>query len=124
MPHTLRERLVGLYAELVAHTKPECSGKCERPYSCCEEKYCAFAIAFAERNWNVALETTTHAVLPLMGEKGCTAAPHLRPMCSAHTCEVCAYGAKRNDPAWTERYHRLIDDIAAIESLVLQPGSY
>ena len=116
----LRRKLVALYAQLAAHTEPECSGRCERPRSCCEEKYCAFAIEFAWTHWRVELPATWHPALPLMGDDGCTAAPHLRPICSAHTCEVCTHGAKRGDPAWTARYYEITYAIAEIEAVVFE----
>lgn len=112
----LRARLVALYAELAALTEPECSGQCERPRTCCEERYCLIAIEFARQNWDVELQPTWHPVLPLMGDDGCTAAPHLRPVCSAHTCEVCTYGRKRGDEVWTRRYDELMRTIADVEA--------
>ena len=120
MPEELRQRLIALYAELAAHTEPECAGKggCARPFSCCEERYCAFAIEFARETWDVELPPTWHRALPLMGPNGCTAAPHLRPMCAAHTCEVSEHGCKRGDPTWTARYYALRDAIAEIEARV------
>ena len=42
-----RKRLIELYADLAAHTEGECSQRCERPRSCCEERYCLMAIDFA-----------------------------------------------------------------------------
>lgn len=116
----LRARLVTLYAALSAHTEPECSGKCERPFSCCAEKYCGFAMVFAKEQWNVKLVPTSNALLPFMGSRGCTVAPHLRPMCTAHTCEVCAHGGKRGDEAWTSRYYELMDAISELEAVVLR----
>lgn len=110
-----RARLVALYAELAALTEPECLMHCERPMTCCEERYCSIAIDFAAEHWDVDLQPTWHAALPLMGTAGCVADPHLRPMCTAHTCDVCQYGAKRGDPAWTERYFALKAVIADLE---------
>lgn len=113
-----RRQLVALYAELAAHTAPECEGSCERPQTCCAPRYCALAIDFAHKYWHVDLPATWHRTLPLMGTAGCTAAPHLRPICSAHTCEVCQYGRKRGDPAWTARYQQLCSSIADVEVAV------
>jgi hypothetical protein len=119
MPEELRRRLVDLYVDLAAHTESECSGRCRRPFSCCAEQYCAFAIEFARDDWGVELQPTWHKALPLMGPDGCTAAPHLRPMCTAHTCEICEHGSKPGDAAWTRRYYELVDAIAEIEAQVL-----
>jgi len=113
----LRRRLVALYAELAAHTESECAA-CARPFSCCEARYCAFAIEFARDQWDVALPPTWHATLPLMGPDGCTAAPHLRPICTAHTCETNEHGCKRGDEAWTARYDALRARIGEIEAVL------
>ena len=111
-----RRRLIALYAELAALTEPECSHSCEPPLSCCAESYCLDAIEFARQSWNVELQQTSHPVLPLMGAHGCTVAPHLRPMCAAHTCDITRFGGKRGDPLWTERYFKLQDAIADLEN--------
>lgn len=111
-----RSRLIRLYAELSTLTEQECSGNCERPRTCCEEKYCLFAMDFAKANWQIDLAPTWHPALPLMGDDGCTVAPHLRPICTAHTCEICAHGVKRGDEAWTARYYEIVDAIRTIEA--------
>jgi len=116
----LRGRLIDLYAQLAALTRIECAGNCARPQTCCDEKYCAMAIDFAKSHWRIELEPTWHAALPLMGEAGCTAAPHLRPICSAHTCEICAHGFKRGDAAWTDGYYALLNAIAEIEAITFE----
>lgn len=114
----LRARLVALYAEVAALTEIECSGACERPRTCCEERYCLIAVDFAQSHWQIALQPTWHPALPLMGDDGCTAAPHLRPICSAHTCEMCTHGEKRGDPSWTARYNDIMHAIGEIELAV------
>jgi len=112
----LRRRLIKLYAELAAVTTPECASACARPHSCCAPIYCQFAIEFAQANWGVALVPTGHGRLPLMGPAGCIAEPHLRPMCTAHTCAVSQFGGKPDDSTWTERYFALQEAIAEIET--------
>ena len=118
----MRQRLQRLYAELSAVTAPECAGACERPRSCCAAAYCDFAMEFAQANWSVVLAPTGHGRLPLMGPAGCTAAPHLRPMCTAHTCAVSQFGGKPGDHAWTERYFALQEMIAEIETALFGNG--
>lgn len=113
---SLRRRLIGLYAELAAHTEPECAAHCAKPRTCCEAQYCALAIDHAKSHWHVDLVPTWHAALPLMGDDGCTAAAHLRPICTAHTCAVCEHGTKPGDPAWTARYQTLTRTIETIEA--------
>ncbi len=119
MPDELRQRLIALYAELAAHTEPECAANCPKPLSCCAERYCLIAIDHAAERWGVRLEPSWHPALPMMGPTGCLVEPHLRPICTAHTCDVCEHGEKRGDPAWTDRYYALLDEIAALEAVVL-----
>jgi hypothetical protein len=116
MKHASRERLVALYEELSVLTARECDAACVRPRSCCEARYCALAIDHARTHWRIELTETWHPALPLMGDDGCTAAPHLRPICTAHTCAVCAHGEKPGDAAWTARYRALTEEIDDIES--------
>jgi hypothetical protein len=118
----LRYRLRGLYAELAEATAAECAGACERPHSCCAATYCHFAMEFAERNWGVVLSPTGHGRLPLMGATGCIALPHLRPLCTAHTCAVSQFGGKPGDDDWTERYFALQEAIAEIETALFGSG--
>ena len=111
-----RERLVALYAELSVHTARECDSACARPRSCCEARYCALAIDHAKTHWQTELTETWHAALPLMGDAGCTVEPHLRPICTAHTCAVCVHGEKPGDEIWTARYRALTREIGEIEA--------
>ncbi|UEM03298.1 hypothetical protein JL101_025575 [Skermanella rosea] len=116
MPDDPRQRLIALYAELAAHTEPECAGsRCAKPLSCCAPMYCDLTRDFALEYWGERLEPTWHPVLPFMGPRGCTVAPHLRPICTAHTCEVNEHGCKRGDEAWNARYFDLTEEIGLIE---------
>src|SRR5688500_11527219 len=99
-----RQELVALYAALAAHTEPECASRCPRPPSCCEPGYCAIAVAFARDLWGVEPRPPWNATLPRGGPAGCIGAPHLRPVCAAHTCEGGEPGRKRGDDAGTRRY--------------------
>lgn len=116
MSFPLRDRLIALYAELGRLTESECAGHCDRPRTCCEARYCAIAIDHAQTHWQTELAETWHPALPLMGDDGCTAAPHLRPICTAHTCAVCAHGEKPGDPVWNAQYKKLTGEIATIET--------
>lgn len=110
-----RQQLIDLYAKMAAHTLPECRA-CFNPYSCCDPLYCDIAIQVAKKFWNVELAKTDHPKLPLMGPTGCTAAPHLRPMCATHTCTMNSIGSKPNDLPWTKEYYRLHQQIQLIEN--------
>ena len=70
---------------LADETRKRCA-TCAIPYSCCEAGYCRDAIAYAKKEWGVTLKETGHPTLPLMGPKGCVAAPHLRPQCTIWVC--------------------------------------
>ena len=52
----------------------------------------------------VTLVPTGHPTLPFMGPNGCTVEPHLRPLCTMHTCAINAFGFKPDDPEWTVKY--------------------
>jgi hypothetical protein len=110
-----RQQLIVAYERMYQHTHPECARACRRPFSCCSPEYCEWAIESAQKEWGVALTRTEHPKLPLMGPSGCIAAPHLRPMCTLHTCEIYAFGTKRGDPQWTATYFELRHEIDQLE---------
>jgi len=110
--------LIVLYQQMADLTSPECASVCRAPHSCCSPEYCVIAMEYAREEWGVDLSgsITNHARLPFMGSNGCVVAPHLRPLCTLHTCEVNGLGFKKNDPdgSWNERYSRIreaIDDL-------------
>jgi hypothetical protein len=113
-PPRTEGQLVAAYQEMYEHTRPEC-GKCKVPFNCCSAAACDGTMAHALDQWDVTLPATGHPKLPLMGEQGCTAAPHLRPLCTVHQCDISASGNKANDPAWTERYYELRERINDLE---------
>jgi len=108
------EHLVKLYRSLYDLTNPEC-GKCRLPHSCCSGEYCEATIEYAKESWNTILERTDHPKLPLMGPNGCIAAPHLRPSCTMHTCQVNGFGFKPDDPKWTNKYFSIREEIEGLE---------
>lgn len=62
----------------------------------------------AREEWDTdisSLRTTNR--IPFLGEHGCKVAPHFRPLCTMHTCDISGFGVKRNDPCWTKVYFRL-----------------
>lgn len=109
-----KKKLIVLYQEIADHTEPECRLTCFRPHSCCSLEYCIFTIEYAKEEWGVELPATDHPKLPLMGEKGCTAAPHLRPACALHTCEIASMGWKDGDPEWTDKYFKIRNEIDTV----------
>lgn len=113
-------KLIKLYQELADLTLPECRLVCKKPYSCCSSEYCEFSMHLAKQR-GVTLEPTGHARLPLMGPTGCIAPPHLRPMCTAHTCEMAGLGYKKGDTEgkWSIRYFDLRSLIGQAEMALI-----
>ncbi len=102
-----------LYSEIAALTEPECSGGCggreQRPYHCCERKYCEVAREFAWTRYGLELQETGHPELPFMGESGCVVDAYLRPICALHVCGI-AYGGGL-DEARSKEYYTLRNEI-------------
>lgn len=113
----MSEQLITLYARMSDITSPECASTCKLPHSCCSGEYCEMTIEDARDKWSTTLVRTDHPTLPLMGPTGCVAAPHLRPLCTFHTCEVNSWGSKSNDPEgkWTTEYFEVRTQIEALE---------
>lgn len=103
------------YRQLSILTAPICAAKCKSPHSCCSPEYCGIAIEYAKERWGVDLQITDHPTLPLMGPHGCIAEPHLRPLCTAHTCEIYSRGYVQDDPQWTNQYFALRDRVSELE---------
>lgn len=73
------------------------------------------ARGYAEKEWGVRLTPTDHPTIPFLGPGGCVVPPHLRPLCTLHTCEISSIGVKRGDPVWTEKYFDLRNEINDLE---------
>lgn len=100
-----------LMQEMADITLPECKNSCNVPLSCCDPLYCEITKTFAKDFYNIDLVETGHPKLPYMSETGCTIEPHLRPICTMHTCAVGSLGYKPNDVVWTTNYFQLRDRI-------------
>lgn len=114
------ERLIYLYAEMSKLTAPECAHTCRAPFSCCAPLYCEQTMEWAKKHWDVTLEPVNGVnvrgeTLPLLGPNGCIAAPHLRPICTVHTCQINSIGCKPGDLAWTKRYFELREELEELE---------
>lgn len=107
--------LEDLYKRMYNMTQPECA-KCRVPFSCCSPEYCEIALKRAAE-FGVTLTPTGHDKLPLMGAAGCVAPPHLRPLCTLHTCDMSGLGFKRDEPTgkWNIEYHDLRERINSAE---------
>lgn len=104
----IAQSLIDLYQQMHELTEPECAHACNLPRTCCSRMYCDMATEIAEQ-FGVKLEVQDHPTLPYMSPTGCVVPPYLRPLCSVHTCEIGAWGFKRNDPGgkWTKAYFKL-----------------
>lgn len=58
-------------------------------------------------------------------ERGCIAPPHLRPLCTLHTCDMSGLGFKRDDPLgeWTDKYFELRNEIDEFEIQIYKKAS-
>ena len=113
-----RTKLIQLSDELYQHTRTECAN-CRVPHSCCDVFSCEDTREYARQHWGIELEDTGHEELPFMGKNGCVVAPHLRPICTRHTCDINSLGFKRKDDVnqtWTNRYFQLRNQINEIAS--------
>jgi len=114
----MSEQLIQAYQEMADLTAPVCAGQgnipCRLPHTCCSPEYCAMTMDIALAEWGVVLKPTGHKTLPLMGENGCIAAPHLRPLCTYHTCAINGIGRTR-DPEWDKKYFALRTKIDTLE---------
>lgn len=113
------EKLKQLFQAMYELTEPECRSSCRVPRSCCDPAYCAEAELYAQEVWGVDLKPlrTIHPRLPFMGESGCVVAPHLRPSCTLHTCDINGIGCKVHpqlDMEWTNHYYALRAEIEDI----------
>ena len=109
----LRAKLIALYAEMAEMTLADCKKHCTR-FSCCSPEYCQMALERAVE-WHTPLEPTGNPEMLLLGPTGCVAAPHLRPLCSLHHCDISSLGFHRTDREWTKRYFVLREKIDRIE---------
>ena len=114
----MNPKIIRLFQEMYELTEPECRLTCRCPQSCCSPEYCEMAAEFASEN-GIVLKRTEHPTLKFMSSKGCVVPPHLRPLCTLHTCDINGHGFKPNDPAWTKKY---FDLRASIERALYNEG--
>lgn len=114
MDSSTKEKLKDLYSQMHDLTLPECR-KCRAPLSCCDAVYCE-ASKQVQKEWGEGiLAPNTHPTLPYMSVNGCVVPPHLRPLCTLHTCEINSLGFKKNDPEWTTKYFSIREQIDILE---------
>ena len=107
-----KPKLIVLSQQMYEHTKGECAN-CRSPHQCCNAMECGVTAQYALEDWGVTLEPTGHPTIPFMGPNGCVVPPHLRPICTVHTCDINGMGFKRGPGGmeWTKRYFELREQI-------------
>jgi hypothetical protein len=113
---TTPPELIALYSRLYILTRPKCN-TCLAPLSCCSLEYCLMAKDIAKER-GVELEETKEIRsprLPFMSEGGCVVPPHLRPLCTMHTCKMNSLGFEPGDPEFTDQWHDLVSQISELE---------
>jgi hypothetical protein len=110
-------RLLIAYERMAALTAPVCGVDCGKlaKYRCCSPEYCEMAKEWSTERYGVTLDETGHETLPFMGPTGCSIAPHFRPLCTLHTCDVNSLGFKKHDQKWTDAYFKLRNEIEQLE---------
>ena len=112
------EHLKQLFQEMANITLPLClNNECGaiKPFCCCNILFCQGAIRYAKEVWNEELQKTTNTQLPLLGDDGCIAPPHLRPSCTFHLCYIDKFGHKPGDEEWTKKYWKLREEIELLQ---------
>lgn len=107
------EELIDLYKKMYELTLPECK-KCRVPLSCCSPEYCDMAEGYAKEEWGVELKPLENRSLKFLDDDGCIVPPHLRPMCTMHTCGIGGMGTSGNIK-WDQEYWKLRDKINELE---------
>ena len=98
--------LEDLYKQMAELTKPKClSCKSGWKHKCCDPMYCAMAKEYA-KECNIELEYTGNTIPFLDDNYNCIVPPHLRPLCTLHTCDINSKGVT-SDPDWDAEYFRL-----------------
>lgn len=109
-------KMVTLYRRIADLTLGHCKQTCRNIGSCCSPEYCYLTIEIARDEWGTELPKTEHPTLPLLSLTGeCTAPPHMRPLCSLHSCDIANLGHFRSDVALTDKYFRLRREIDRLE---------
>lgn len=100
-----------LFLEMYKLTESEC-GKCRVPYSCCSAEYCQMAKEYAKDVYKTEPPQVRDEGLLYLSENGCILEPHLRPLCTLHTCQINSVGSSGN-LEWDEKYFELRWKIAS-----------
>ena len=106
------EKMAALTSRICERGEDECSKFKDRPFRCCDRKYCEMAQEFAKAK-GIDLQATGNPELPYMSDSGCIVPPHLRPICTIHVCTV-SWAAKshiEHSEEKTREYFRLRNEL-------------
>ena len=107
--------MIQLYQKMYELTVKKCKQCAKGAGSCCHSMACDIVEKFAKVEYGITLLRTGHPKLKFMGSNGCIVAPHLRPICTVHTCKIVNYGCDFEDKPWTADYYELKGLIAQLE---------
>jgi hypothetical protein len=108
-----------LFQQMYDLTKAKCCGctKRLRPFNnvgCCNVMYCEMADAYSGEHEPVPVDERVQTDIKYLRADGCILAPHLRPICTVHNCQINSLGFVPGDPGWTKRYFKLREKIDAV----------
>ena len=95
------DEMIAAFTALAEHTRPAC-GACRSALTCCSAGNCEQTAVMAKEMFGTDL-VAGDGILPFLGPEGCTVAPHLRPLCTVHVCEM----HLTDGTPFTEKYYDL-----------------
>ncbi len=107
--------MIQLYQRMYEITVVKCKRCSKGAGTCCNVYACKLVEKFAKAEYGVTLMRTGHPTLLFMGSEGCIVAPHMRPVCTVHTCKTVQYGCDFEDKPWTADFYDLKKQIALLE---------
>lgn len=112
-----QKTLIAFYKELSDLTRPLCS-LCRVPFNCCSAEYCSLAKSWAKDRWNLDISSLAikNNKIPFLSKEGCLVAPHLRPICTLHHCQINSLGFFIGQKKLTNEYFSIREKIEELES--------
>lgn len=100
----IKHDLIPLWQNMYQHTNNGCA-ECKSP--CCNIEYCEIAREYANSLDQHPDETNNELFYQADNGK-CICPPHLRPMCTIHSCKV---DKSEVDPEWLGEYWKMRDKL-------------
>lgn len=100
------------FQQMADFTLGVCATSCKKIGSCCSIEYCEQAMETGKEQ-GVNYEPTGNKKLPMLDTttNTCIVAPHHRPLCTLHQCDIEAFGFIRNDQKATMTYYRMRESL-------------